>query len=66
MSAPGNLPGDSNAHMIYVPVGVFAAICPLLVGTRIWSRLRKGGHLGPDDYLILFALVSTPETPFPV
>ncbi|KAF3067245.1 hypothetical protein GL218_08465 [Daldinia childiae] len=55
--SPGD-PGyyDSNSEMIYVPVGVFLAICPIIVGTRIWSRLGNGGHLGADDWTILISL----------
>lgn len=49
---------DTNSEMIYVPVGVFLAICPIIVGTRIWSRLGNGGHLGADDWTILVSLVS--------
>jgi hypothetical protein len=58
MTIEPNLPGPSKAQMIYVPVGVFTVICPLLVGLRFWARLRKGGKLGPDDYSITAALVS--------
>lgn len=49
---------DNNAHMIYIPVGVFAILSPLLVGLRTWARLRKGGKMGADDYTIIAALVS--------
>ncbi|KAK8048152.1 PTH11-typeG-protein-coupled receptor [Apiospora phragmitis] len=48
---------ESNAHLIYVPVGVFIVACPLLVAIRFWSRMRKGGHIGADDYTVLAALV---------
>ncbi|KAI1102561.1 hypothetical protein F4804DRAFT_261064 [Jackrogersella minutella] len=47
---------ESHAGTIYVPVGVFLAICPIIVGTRIWSRIGNGGKLGPDDYTILVSL----------
>ncbi|KAI1458267.1 hypothetical protein F4805DRAFT_466886 [Annulohypoxylon moriforme] len=47
---------ETNSEMIYVPVGVFLAICPVVVGTRVWSRIGNGGKLGPDDYTILVAL----------
>ncbi|KAI1213372.1 uncharacterized protein F4807DRAFT_456715 [Annulohypoxylon truncatum] len=47
---------ETNVEMIYVPVAVFLAICPVVVGTRIWSRMGNGGKLGPDDYTILVAL----------
>ncbi|KAH7023893.1 hypothetical protein EDB80DRAFT_57346 [Ilyonectria destructans] len=53
----------SNAHMLYIPIAIFGVLCPVLVVTRVWSRLRKGGHLGADDYAIfaslLFALLSS-------
>ncbi|KAI1769995.1 hypothetical protein F4818DRAFT_446722 [Hypoxylon cercidicola] len=47
---------ESNADTIYIPVIVFLAICPLVVGTRIWSRMGSGGRLGADDYTILVSL----------
>ncbi|KAK3358071.1 hypothetical protein B0T25DRAFT_176443 [Lasiosphaeria hispida] len=56
MAITPNLPGPSNAYMIYVPVIVFAVVSPLLCGLRLWSRFRKGGRLGADDYVILAAL----------
>ncbi|KAL1873469.1 hypothetical protein VTK73DRAFT_917 [Phialemonium thermophilum] len=63
MAIAPNKPGPSVAYMIYVPVIVFAIVCPSLVTLRVWSRLRKGGKLGPDDYCILsslaFALASS-------
>ncbi|KAI1486441.1 hypothetical protein F5X96DRAFT_682013 [Biscogniauxia mediterranea] len=53
---------DNNAPLVYTPAWIFLFICPIVVGTRIWSRTRKGGKLGADDYTILaslsFALVS--------
>lgn len=49
--------GKSNADLIYIPCGIFLFFCPLLVGTRLWSRIRKGGHPGADDYTILASLV---------
>ncbi|KAI1799457.1 hypothetical protein F4811DRAFT_565537 [Daldinia bambusicola] len=48
---------DTNSKMIYVPVGVFLGICPIIVGTRVWSRLGNGGHLGADDWTILVSLI---------
>lgn len=57
MAIPPNQPGPSDAYLIYIPVGVFAVLCPFLVGLRVWSRLRKGGKLGPDDYFIFASLV---------
>lgn len=49
--------GESNASLISIPSGIFLFLCPLLVTTRLWSRLRKGGHMGADDYTILASLV---------
>lgn len=49
--------GKSNASLIYIPSAIFLILCPLLVTTRLWSRLRKGGHMGADDYTILASLV---------
>ncbi|KAF7533940.1 hypothetical protein G7054_g6651 [Neopestalotiopsis clavispora] len=48
--------GKSNADLIYISCGIFLFFCPLLVGTRLWSRIRKGGHPGADDYTILASL----------
>ncbi|RSL39609.1 hypothetical protein CEP53_013930 [Fusarium sp. AF-6] len=50
-------PSLSNAHMLYIPIAIFGVLCPLLVGIRIWSRRRKGGHLGADDYTIIGSLI---------
>lgn len=50
--------GQSNSALIYVPCGIFLFLCPLLVGTRLWSRTKKGGQIGADDYTILASLVS--------
>lgn len=49
---------ESHAATIYIPAAVFLAVCPIIVGTRIWSRVGNGGKMGPDDYTILVALVS--------
>ncbi|KAF7553954.1 hypothetical protein G7046_g6952 [Stylonectria norvegica] len=46
-----------NARLLYIPIAVFGVICPALVGTRLWSRLRKHGKLGPDDHTIFLALM---------
>ena len=50
-------PNGNNAPMLYVPIGVFFALCVPLVATRFWTRLRKGGSLGVDDYTIVASLV---------
>ncbi|KAI1768928.1 hypothetical protein GGR53DRAFT_462009 [Hypoxylon sp. FL1150] len=47
---------ESNAGTIYIPVIVFLVICPLVVGTRVWSRMGSGGRLGADDFTILVSL----------
>lgn len=47
----------SNAYMIYIPVGVFFVLCPLIVGIRLWARRRTSGRLDIDDFFILAALV---------
>ncbi|KAK3368472.1 hypothetical protein B0H63DRAFT_76543 [Podospora didyma] len=57
MEGMDNIPGQSNAHMIYIPAIVFTVISPLFCVLRAWSRFRKGGRLGSDDYLILAALI---------
>ncbi|KAJ2891353.1 hypothetical protein MKZ38_000557 [Zalerion maritima] len=51
-----NVAGDSNASMVYIPVGVFSVICPIVVALRFWTRLRKGGHLESDDWAITASL----------
>lgn len=59
MSSAGDLnPKDNNAHMLYIPIAIFGVLCPALVVMRIWSRRRKGGQLGADDYTIIASLVS--------
>ncbi|RYP21171.1 hypothetical protein DL767_009317 [Monosporascus sp. MG133] len=55
-STESNPPNASNAYMIHTPVGVFFAICPVIVGIRLWSRRRKSGKPGVDDFTILAAL----------
>ncbi|KAF5007234.1 hypothetical protein FDECE_6428 [Fusarium decemcellulare] len=57
MATDGADPDASNAHMLYIPIAIFGVLCPALVATRVWSRLRKGGHLGGDDYTIIASLV---------
>ncbi|KAI1384364.1 uncharacterized protein F4822DRAFT_414886 [Hypoxylon trugodes] len=47
---------QSNARTIYIPVGVFLAICPIVVAARIWARVGCGLKLGADDFIILFSL----------
>ncbi|ORY59185.1 uncharacterized protein BCR38DRAFT_498924 [Pseudomassariella vexata] len=48
---------ETNAYLIYIPVGVFLIVCPFLVATRFWSRVKQGGRVGPDDYIILVSLM---------
>ncbi|KAI3336280.1 hypothetical protein HD806DRAFT_125 [Xylariaceae sp. AK1471] len=47
---------DDNGPLISIPSWIFLFVCPLVVGTRIWSRKRTGGRLGADDYTILASL----------
>lgn len=54
-------PEDNNAHLVYIPAGVFAVICPVLMGLRVWARLRHGGKMGADDWTAIAALVSLPH-----
>jgi len=51
-------PNDNNAYLVYIPSIVFVIVCPILMGLRIWARLRKGGKLGADDWTAVTALVS--------
>ncbi|KAI1422054.1 hypothetical protein F5Y12DRAFT_658377 [Xylaria sp. FL1777] len=55
-SAEVNASSGDNGPIIYMPAWIFAFLCPLVVGTRIWSRQRSGGRLGADDYTILVSL----------
>lgn len=51
-------PNDNVAYLVYIPSAVFVVICPVLMGLRIWARLKKGGKLGSDDWTAMAALVS--------
>lgn len=51
-------PNETNVHLVYIPAGVFVVICPVLVGLRLWARLRRGGKMGADDWMAIAALVS--------
>ncbi|TGJ81300.1 hypothetical protein E0Z10_g7465 [Xylaria hypoxylon] len=51
-----NASAGDNGPIIYIPAWIFAFLCPIIVGTRIWSRQRSGGQLGADDYTILASL----------
>ncbi|KND87690.1 hypothetical protein TOPH_07636 [Tolypocladium ophioglossoides CBS 100239] len=51
-------PDDNNAHLVYIPAGIFAIICPVLMGLRVWARLR-GGKMGADDWTAIAALIFT-------
>jgi hypothetical protein len=59
MGAAGNQPGPNKGEIEWIPIAVFLIISPLVVGLRVWSRLRKGGKLGPDDYVIFGALAAS-------
>ncbi|KAK7987357.1 hypothetical protein PG989_007672 [Apiospora arundinis] len=48
---------DTHAPHIYITSAAFLVVCPLLVATRFWSRIRNGGYAGADDYTILAALM---------
>ncbi|KAH8886254.1 hypothetical protein GQ53DRAFT_617364, partial [Thozetella sp. PMI_491] len=53
-----NLPGESNGPMMVNTIIAFAVLCPLLVGIRLWTRLRsRGPGMGWDDWTIVFALL---------
>ncbi|KAI0802401.1 hypothetical protein GGR55DRAFT_451446 [Xylaria sp. FL0064] len=51
-----NAVSGDNGPIIFIPAWIFAFLCPIVVGTRIWSRQRSGGRLGADDYTILVSL----------
>lgn len=48
--------GD-RAPIIYIPITVFAVLCPLSVAARLWSRWYKGIGPGADDFTIILSLV---------
>ncbi|KAI0480072.1 hypothetical protein GGR56DRAFT_251998 [Xylariaceae sp. FL0804] len=52
-----NWSADDNAPIIIIPACVFLFACPIIVGTRMWSRKRTRAKLGSDDYVILVSLV---------
>ncbi|KAK4454480.1 integral membrane protein, partial [Podospora aff. communis PSN243] len=58
-TAPALDPNANNAYLVYIPSAVFVVICPILMGLRIWVRLRKGGKLGSDDWTAIVALIFT-------
>ncbi|KAK4149866.1 integral membrane protein [Chaetomidium leptoderma] len=47
----------NNAYLVYIPAAIFVVICPVLMGLRIWARLRKRGQLGADDWTAIAALI---------
>ncbi|KAI0908786.1 hypothetical protein F4823DRAFT_466718 [Ustulina deusta] len=51
-----NTSSGDNGPLISIPSWIFAFLCPIIVGTRIWSRQRAGGRLGADDYTIIVSL----------
>ena len=55
----GHLPGESRAHQIQIPCGVFFVLTPLFVAVRIWARVkvRSWAGLGWDDWTILASCV---------
>ncbi|KAI1364770.1 hypothetical protein F5Y08DRAFT_328499 [Xylaria arbuscula] len=52
----GDVSSGDNSPMIYIPAWIFVFLCPIIVGTRIWSRQRSGGRLGADDHTIIVSL----------
>ncbi|KAL2156215.1 hypothetical protein VTH82DRAFT_960 [Thermothelomyces myriococcoides] len=52
-------PDANRAHLVYIPAAVFFAICPVLMGLRIWARVKTGTKLGADDWTAVAALVSS-------
>ncbi|KAK0620764.1 hypothetical protein B0T14DRAFT_430816 [Immersiella caudata] len=52
-------PNANNAYLVYIPSAVFVVVCPVLMGLRIWARLKKGGKLGADDWTAVVALIFT-------
>ncbi|KAI1754242.1 hypothetical protein F4782DRAFT_528677 [Xylaria castorea] len=50
------LTGD-NGPMVSIPAWLFLFLCLLVVGARVWSRMRTDGGLGSDDYTIIASLV---------
>lgn len=62
MSGNTEIPPDMDlnanvAYLVYIPSAVFVVLCPLLVGLRMWARLRRGGKTGSDDWVCIAALV---------
>ena len=47
MTAEGNMPGETNAHLVEIPAIVFFVLTPLFVAIRFWARsvLRTGWGL---------------------
>ena len=57
-ASPALDPNDNVAYLVYIPAAVFVVICPVLMGLRVWARLKNGGKLGYDDWTAMAALVS--------
>jgi hypothetical protein len=48
---------ESNAPKVQIPAIVFLIVCPVIIGLRIWGRIRSKNKLGPDDWTILASFV---------
>lgn len=58
--APATAAQDPDAnvsYLVYIPAAVFLAVCPILVGLRIYARIRGGARVGADDYMAIVSLV---------
>jgi hypothetical protein len=49
---------DDVGYTVFIPSVVFLVITPLVIITRIWSRLSMNAKLGADDWTIIVAAVS--------
>lgn len=48
---------DSRAHVMIATVSGLLPIAVTMVGLRIYTRARLVGSIGPDDWVIVLALV---------
>lgn len=48
---------DSRAHVMVAIVSGLLPIAVTMVGLRIYTRARLVGSIGPDDWVIVLALV---------
>ncbi|KAJ8126867.1 hypothetical protein O1611_g6771 [Lasiodiplodia mahajangana] len=47
---------NDNSLIIYIPAWLFSFLCVVVVGMRVWLRMRTSVGLGADDYTILVSL----------